>query len=71
MAFATMDFPVSQGETRKRNVFRRMFDALVEARMLEAERLVRMHLSSMDDQTLERLGYNPATLRKKSGAVRL
>lgn len=69
MAFATMDFPTAEAKTRK-NVWKRMFDALVEARMREAQRMVNTHLLSMDDETLKNLGYDRATLRK-TAAYRL
>ena len=70
MAFATMDFPSAEAKPRK-SIWTRMFDALVEARMREAQRVVNGHLLSMDDQTLENLGYDRATLLKKPTAYRL
>lgn len=61
MAFATSDFSPVRSEPRG-NIFRRMFNALVESRMREAERMVATHLSALDDKTLEELGYDRARL---------
>jgi len=69
MAFATTDF--SSAETEKRpGFFTRFFNAMVESRTRQAERVVAEHLLSFDDKTLKELGYNKAALKKASIGLR-
>lgn len=69
MAFATSDF--ASVETEKRSgFFTRFFNAMVEARTRQAERVVAEHLLSFDDKTLKDLGYDKADLRKASMGLR-
>jgi hypothetical protein len=63
MAYATTDFAPAKSGAR-RGVFSRFFDAMVEARMRQAERLVTAHLQSFDAKTLKELGYDKQSLRK-------
>ena len=63
MAYATTDFTPAENGTR-RGVFSRFFDAMVEARMRQAERVVASHLLSFDEKTLKELGYDRLSLQK-------
>ena len=63
MAYATTDFTPAESSTR-RGVFSRFFDAMVEARMRQAERVVAAHLLSFDERTLKELGYDKQSLQK-------
>ena len=41
----------------QKNVFARILDALIEARMREAERQIRMHLRYLPEDVLRQAGY--------------
>jgi hypothetical protein len=41
----------------QKNVFARILDALIEARMREAERQIRMHLRYMPEDVLRQAGF--------------
>jgi len=74
MAFATSDFTTPQTEVhseKRPGIFARMYKALVDARMREAERKVTAYLLTMDDRTLADLGYDRAKLVKKDAGYRL
>ena len=63
MAFATADFSTAQAEkVQKQGFFSRILDAMINARMREAERQVVAQLLTFDDQTLAALGYNRSEL---------
>lgn len=78
MAFATADFTtvpaehsaVEVKEVKKQGFFSRLFNAMVEARMREAERRVAAQLASFDDRTLAALGYERSDLVAKNNGLR-
>jgi hypothetical protein len=60
---AVSEYGYAGARPRRRGFLARMFDAMVEAREREAERLVRNHLASLDKDVLRMWGYDPKTLR--------
>ena len=78
MAFATADFtsvraehsPSEAKHEQKRGFFSRVFSAMIDARMREAERRVAAQLISFDDRTLEALGYKRSDLVVKNNGLR-
>ena len=69
MAFATGDFTTAQAEKeKKQGFFSRMLNAMVNARLREAQRRVTDELLSFDDKTLADLGFERSDLvvRRKS-----
>jgi uncharacterized protein YjiS (DUF1127 family) len=42
----------------RRGFFARILDAIVEGQMRVAERRIRSHLATLDDETLKSLGYS-------------
>ncbi len=63
MAFATADFSTAQAEKeKKQGFFSRVLDAMIKARMREAERQVVAQLLTFDDKTLAALGYDRSEL---------
>ena len=56
--------------TNKPGFFRSMFDAIVEARQLEAELYVNGVLLSLDDETLKSHGYSRAELTRRGTSNR-
>lgn len=63
MATITATNDTFGAEAKGRGLFRRLFDRLIEARQAQAERAVAAHLLSLDDVTLDKLGYDRAALR--------
>ena len=51
----------------------RIFARLIEARELQARRVVKAHLRSLDNETLKSLGLEPAEIRRlrRGGSVEL
>ena len=56
--------------TNKPGFFRSIFNAIVEARQLEAERYVNSVLLSLDDETLKSHGYSRAELSRRGTSNR-
>ncbi len=52
------------------SVFRRVLNAMVEARMREAQRQVNTYLLELDDQTLAAHGYSRSELKKTGTTFR-
>ena len=66
MAFATADFSTAHAKTeRKQGFFSRVLDAMIDARMRDAERQVVAQLLSFDDKTLASLGYERLELEAR------
>lgn len=51
---------------RTRGGFSRLFQRMVEARQRQADRTVSAYLLTLDDRTLEQLGYDRAMLETRS-----
>lgn len=66
---AISEYAHAGARPHRRGLFARMFNAMVEAREREAERLIREHLSTLDDETLRMWGYDPSTLRRTGERV--
>jgi len=52
-----------------RGFFRNAFEALIEARTRQAQRIVNGALLSLDDETLKANGYSRSELRKSGSAT--
>ncbi len=71
MAFATADFSTAHAKTeKKQGFFSRALDAMIDARMREAERQVVAQLLSFDDKTLASLGYERSELEARHNRFR-
>ncbi|MGX1096649.1 hypothetical protein ACSSVZ_000664 [Amorphus sp. MBR-141] len=66
MTSTTGDFRLT-GTEREHSVFHRLMTRIVEARQRQAERAINSYLMSLDDASLERLGYNRAELEAQGG----
>lgn len=71
MAFATADFSTVQAETeKKQGFFSRILNAMINARMREAERRIATQLMSFDDRTLASLGFERSELGVKRNSFK-
>ena len=71
MAFATADFSTAQAEREKKpGVFSRVLNAMINARMREAERRIAEQLMELDDQTLADLGFERSELAVKRNSFK-
>lgn len=65
MAFtATQDFVVDR-DTPSKGFFARVGEKIMDSRKRQADRAVAAYLLSLDDSTLEQLGYNRAELKAR------
>lgn len=67
---AISEYSHAGARPHRRGFLARMFDAMVEAREREAERLIRDHLATLDAETLRQWGYDPRTLRWTGASAR-
>lgn len=64
MTSTTGDFRLT-GTEREHSVFHRLMTRIVEARQRQAERAINAYLLSLDEASLERLGYERDDLEQK------
>lgn len=69
MATITANEHAFGAEQRGRSFFRRGFDRVIKARQRHADRLVAAHLLSLDDASLEKLGYTRAEVKRSAALV--
>ncbi|MDH3195764.1 MAG: hypothetical protein OEL78_05570 [Hyphomicrobiales bacterium] len=64
MAVTTLDSFAGRAtnQARKPSLLKRMFQALIDARTLQAQHYVNTYLRSLDDKTLAKLGYDRADI---------
>jgi hypothetical protein len=65
MTSTTGDFRLT-GTEREHSLAHRLMTRIVEARQRQAERAINSYLMSLDDASLERLGYDRADLEKQA-----
>lgn len=54
------------GSEREHSVLHRLMSRVIEARQRQAERAINAYLLSLDDETLERLGYERKQLQREA-----